>query len=140
LAHAQKEQLLTKSNRKDDRDDARTLARLTEGASGIGKCPNRPGERGARMAKSYGERLPRCKTQQVSRELAVELSMELREVLEPRLTEIESLNERIKEYEVRMEKIAKENYTELLKQVKGVGTQIAPTVGKTDAIRLRRQD
>ena len=71
------------------------------------------------MAKSYGERLPRCKTQQLSRELAVELSMELREVLEPRLTEIESLNERIKEYEVRMEKIAKENYTELLKQVKG---------------------
>ena len=45
--------------------------------------------------------------------------MELREVLEPRLTAIESLNERIKEYEVRMEKIAKENYTELLKQVKG---------------------
>ncbi len=92
------------------------------------------------MAKSYGERLPRCKTQQLSRELAVELSMELREVLEPRLTAIESLNERIKEYEVRMEKIAKENYTELLKQVKGVGTQIAPTVGKTDAIRLRRPD
>ena len=105
----------------------RTLARLTEGASGISKCPNRPGERGARMAKSYGER-------------PLELSMELREVLEPRLTAIESLNERIKEYEVRMEKIAKENYTELLKQVKGVGTQIAPTVGKTDAIRLRRPD
>ena len=61
-------------------------------------------------------------------------------MLEPRLTEIESLNERIKEYEVRMEKIAKENYTELLKQVKGVGTQIVPTVGKTDAIRLRRPD
>jgi len=37
--------------------------------------------------------------------------MELREVLEPRLTAIESLNERIKEYEVRLEKIAKENYT-----------------------------
>jgi transposase len=119
--------LLTKGNRKDDRDHARTLARLTEGASGISKCPNRPGERGARMAKSYGER-------------PLELSMELREVLEPRLTAIESLNERIKEYEVRMEKIAKENYTELLKQVKGVGTQIAPTVGKTDAIRLRRPD
>jgi transposase len=32
------------------------------------------------------------------------------------------------------------NYTELLKQVKGVGTQIALTVGKTDAIRLRRWD
>ena len=61
-------------------------------------------------------------------------------MLEPRLTEFESLNERINEYEVRMEKIAKENYTELLKQVKGLGTQLALTVGKTDAIRLRRWD
>jgi len=41
--------------------------------------------------------------------------------------QIESLNERIKEYDERMEKIAAEVYPEvsLLKQVKGVGTQIA---------------
>ena len=53
---------------------------------------------------------------------------ELREVLEPLLKEIESLNERIQEYDKRMEKIAKERVTrtsELLKQVKGVGTQLA---------------
>jgi transposase len=39
------------------------------------------------------------------------------------------LNERIKEYDARMEKIAKESYPQvaLLKQVKGVGTQIALT-------------
>jgi len=42
----------------------------------------------------------------VSRELAAELSVELREVIEPLLKEIESLNERTKEYDVRMEKIA----------------------------------
>jgi transposase len=49
--------------------------------------------------------------------------------LEPLLKEIESLNERVKEYDERMEKIAKEVYPEvsLLKQVKGVGTQIALT-------------
>ena len=54
---------------------------------------------------------------------------ELREVLEPLLQEVESLNERIQEYEVRMEKIAKESYphVEVLKQVKGVGTQIGLT-------------
>jgi len=42
---------------------------------------------------------------------------------------IESLNERIQEYDERMEKIAKEVYPEvsLLQQVKGVGTQIALT-------------
>src|SRR6266853_484084 len=81
------------------------------------------------LAKSYGERLRKCGTQQVSRELAAALSVELREVLEPLLQEVESLNERIKEYDARMEKIARESYpqVELLKQVKGVGTQIALT-------------
>jgi len=74
------------------------------------------------LVKSYGQRLPKCGTQQVNRELAAELSTELREVLEPLLKEVESLNERIQEYEVRMEKIAQESYpqVELLKQVKGV--------------------
>src|SRR2546426_689927 len=81
------------------------------------------------LVKSYGERLPKCGTQQVSGKLAEGLSAELREVLEPLLREVESLNERIQEYDERMEKIAKEVYPEvsLLKQVKGVGTQIALT-------------
>ena len=81
------------------------------------------------LAKSYGQRLRKCGTQQVSRELGAGLPAELREILEPLLKEIESLNERIQEYEVRMERIAKESYpqVELLKQVKGVGTQIALT-------------
>ncbi|MGC2065558.1 MAG: transposase, partial [Candidatus Acidiferrales bacterium] len=65
----------------------------------------------------------------MSEKLAAGLSTELREVLEPLLKEIESLNERIQEYDERMEKIAKEVYPEvfLLQQVKGVGTQIALT-------------
>ena len=92
--------------------------------------------------KSYGERLPKCGTQQVSRELAAALSAELRDVLEPLLKEIESLNERIKEYDERMEKIAKEVYPEvsLLQQVKGVGTQIALTYVLTieDPYRFRK--
>jgi hypothetical protein len=37
------------------------------------------------------------RTYQVSRELAAALSTELRDVLEPLLREIESLNERVKE-------------------------------------------
>ena len=81
------------------------------------------------LVKSYGQRLPKCGTQQVNRELAAGLHAELREVLEPLLQEVESLNERTQAYEVRMEKIAKESYphVELLKQVKGVGTQIPLT-------------
>jgi hypothetical protein len=50
----------------------------------------------------FGERLPKCGTEQASRELAAQLSAELREVLEPLLNDIESLNERIKEYDARM--------------------------------------
>jgi transposase len=153
VAHAQKVQLITKSNRKDDRHDARTLARLARiDPELLGPIRHRSVQAqihltviraraelvSARTAlvnaarglvKSYGQRLPKCGTQQVGRELAAALSTELRDVLEPLLKEIESLNERIKEYDERMEKIAKEVYPEvfLLKQVKGVGTQIALT-------------
>src|SRR6202023_1276974 len=81
------------------------------------------------LVKSFGERLPKCGTYQVNEKLAEGVSAELRDVLVPLLREVESLNERIKEYDERMEKIAKEVYPEvaLLKQVKGVGTQIALT-------------
>jgi len=153
VAHAQKVQLISKSNRKDDRHDARTLARLARiDPELLGPVRHRSAKaqihltviraraelvsartalvNAARgLAKSYGERLRKCGTQQVSRELAAELSVELREVLEPLLQEVESLNEGIKEYDARMEKIARESYpqVELLKQVKGVGTQIALT-------------
>src|SRR6201984_1554097 len=153
VAHAQKVQLISKSNRKDDRHDARTLARLARiDPELLGPVRHRSARaqihltviraraelvrartalvnavRG--LVKSYGQRLPKCGTRQVSRELGAGLHAELREVLEPLLKEIESLNERIQEYEVRVEKIAKESYpqVELLKQVKGVGTQIALT-------------
>jgi len=153
VAHAQKVELITKSNRKDDRHDARALARLARiDPELLGPVRHRSAQAqihltviraraelvSARTAlvnaarglvKSYGQRLPKCGTQQVNRELAAGLSTELREVLEPLLQEIESLNERIKEYDERMEKIAQEVYPEvsLLKQVKGVGTQIALT-------------
>jgi len=153
VAHAQKVQLITKSNRKDDRHDAQTLARLARiDPELLGPVRHRSAQaqihltviraraelvrartalvNAARgLVKSYGQRLPQCGTQQVSRELTAELSAELGEVLEPLLREVESLNERIKEYDERMEKIAKEVYPEvcLLKQVKGVGTQIALT-------------
>ena len=153
VAHAQKVQWITKSNRKDDRHDARTLARLARiDPELLGPVRHRSVKAqlhltviraraelvSARTAlvnaarglvKSYGQRLPKCGTYQVSRELATALSTELRDVLQPLLQAIESLNERIKEYDERMEKIATEVYPEvsLLKQVKGVGTQIALT-------------
>jgi transposase len=94
------------------------------------------------LAKSYGERLRKCGTQQVSQGLAAGLSAELREALEPLLAEVASLNQRIAEYDRRIEQIAKEAHPEvaLLKQVKGVGTLIALTYVLTvdDPQRFRR--
>ena len=153
VAHAQKVQLITKSNRKDDRHDARALARLARiDPELLGPVRHRSAKaqihltviraraelvrartalvNAARgLVKSYGQRLPKCGTRLMSRELAADLNAELREVLEPLLREVESLNERIKEYDTLIEKIAKESYPQvaLLKQVKGVGTQIALT-------------
>jgi transposase len=166
VAHAQKVQLITKSTRKDDRHDARTLARLARiDPELLGPVRHRSAQaqihltviraraelvrartalvNAARgLVKSYGLRLPKCGTEQVSRELAAGLCTELREVLEPLLKEVESLNERIQEYDARIEKIAKESYPHvaLLKQVKGVGTQIALTYVLTleDPHRFRK--
>ena len=153
MAHAQKVQLITKSSRKDDRHDARTLARLARiDPQLLGPVRHRSAQaqihlsviraraelvkartaliNAARgLAKSFGERLPKRGSQQVDRNLAAALSTPLREVVEPLLQEVESLNERVGEYDQRIEQIAKEVYPEvaLLKQVKGVGTQIALT-------------
>src|SRR5215467_14971368 len=153
VAHAQKVRLIVKSRRKDDRLDARTLARLAridpellspvqhrsaQAQLHLTEIRARAGLVSARTAlvnaarglvKSHGERLRKCGTQQFGQETTSGLSAGLREALEPLMQEVESLNERIKEYDRRIEKIAKETYpeTELLKQVKGVGDLIATT-------------
>src|ERR1700751_5064266 len=94
------------------------------------------------LVKSYGERVRKCGTQQFSWETTSGLSTGLREALEPLLREVESLNERIQEYDRRIEKMAKQTYPEtaLLKQVKGVGDIIATTYVLTieDPHRFRK--
>ncbi|MFZ0863625.1 MAG: transposase, partial [Candidatus Sulfotelmatobacter sp.] len=93
VAHAQKVQLITKSNRKDDRHDARTLARLARvDPELLGPVRHRSVQaqlhltviraraelvrartalvNAARgLVKSYGQRLPKCGTYQVSEKL-----------------------------------------------------------------------
>ena len=68
------------------------------------------------------------------------MSTGLREALEPLLREVESLNERIQEYDGRIEKMAKQTYPEtaLLKQVKGVGDLIATVLTIEDPHRFRK--
>ena len=165
VAHARNVQLIGNSSRKDDQFDARTLARLARIDPGLlGPVQHRSAEAqihltiiraraglvSARTAlvntargltKSYGERLRKCGTQKIL-EAAKGLSQELKDVLDPLFGEIESLNERIAEYDRRIEQIAKGVYPQvaLLKQVKGVGTLIALTYILTldDPRRFRR--
>src|ERR1700682_1743415 len=166
VAHARNVRLIGESSRKDDQLDARTLARLARiDPQLLGPVRHRSAKaqihltviraraalvstrtalvnvaRG--LTKSYGERLRKCGTEQMNREIAKGLSQELRDALDPLLGEIESLNERIVEYGRRIEQIAKEVHPEvaLLKQVKGVRTLIALTYVLTldDLRRFRR--
>ena len=166
VAHAQKVRLIGESSRKDDRVDARTLARLARiDPSLLGPIRHRSAEAqmhltviraraalvGVRTAlinaargltKSCGERLGKCGSRQVGQELAAGLSAELQAALQPLLAEVESLHQRIGEYDQRIEQIAREVHPEVavLKQVKGVGTLIALTYVLTmdDPQRFRR--
>jgi hypothetical protein len=58
------------------------------------------------LTKSHRELLKKCGTEQMNRGCSEGLSQELREALDPLLREIESLNERIKEYDRRIEQIS----------------------------------
>ena len=166
VAHARNVRLIGESSRKDDRLDARMLARLARlDPRLLSPVQHRSAQaqvhltviraraalvgartalvNGARgLAKSYGERLRKCGTQQVSKNSAAALSPELRAALEPLLAEVESLNQRIAEYDRRIEQIASEVHPEVarLKQIKGVGTLIALTYVLTvgDPRRFRR--
>ena len=153
VAHARNVRLIGESRKKDDRLDAQTLARLARVDPQL-LCPVK--HRSARaqadltviraraglvrartalvntargLAKSYGERLRGCNVRNMNPEKAEGLSPELQTALEPLLAGIESLSERIRECNERIEKLAQESYPQvaLLKQIKGVGTLIALT-------------
>src|SRR5438093_10199180 len=166
VAHARKVRLIGESRRKDDRLDARTLARLAridpqllapvkhrsaKAQADLTVIRARAGLVRARtslintargLTKSYGERLRGCNSRNMKPEKASGLSPELQSALQPLLVGIESLSEQIREYNERIEKLAQSSYPQaaLLKQIKGVGTLIALTYLLTleDAHRFRK--
>jgi transposase len=153
VANARKVRLIGESRKKDDRMDARTLARLAridpqllcpvkhrsaQAQADLMMIRARAGLVRARtalvntargLAKSYGERLRGCNVRNLNPEKAEGLSPELQAALEPLLSGLESLSEQIREYNERIEKLAQDRYPQvaLLKQVKGVGPLIALT-------------
>jgi transposase len=153
VAHARKVRLIGESRKKDDRLDAQTLARLARIDPQL-LCPVKHRSAQAQadlstiraraalvrartglvntarsLAKSYGERLRGCNVRNMDPEKAEDLSPELQSALEPLLAAIESLSERMTEYNERIEALAQRSYPQvaLLKQIKGVGTLIALT-------------
>src|SRR6266851_5462386 len=145
VAHARNVRLIGESRKKDDRLDARTLARLApvkhrsvkaqvdltviRARAGLVRARTALINTARGLTKSYGERLRGCNPRNMNPEKAQGLSPELQAALEPLLAAIESLSERIRDYNQQIEKIARESYPPVarLKQVKGVGTLIALT-------------
>jgi transposase len=166
VAHARNVRLIGESRKKDDRLDARTLARLAridpellspvkhrsaQAQADLSVIRARAGLVRARtslintargLTKSYGERLRGCNPRNMNPGKAQELSPELQAALGPLLGTIETLSERIGEYNQQIEQLATERYPRvgLLKQVKGVGTLIALTYMLTleDPHRFRK--
>jgi transposase len=153
VANARKVRLIGESRKKDDRLDAQTLARLAridpellcpvkhrsaQAQADLMMIRARAGLVRARtglvntargLAKSYGERLRGCNVRNMNAEKAEGLSSELQRALEPLLSAIAELSQRISEYNDRIEALAQASYPQvaLLKQIKGVGTLIALT-------------
>lgn len=153
VANARQVKLISQSSRKNDRLDAQMLARLARVDPQLLRPIRHRSERAqghltvvrvraalvdartglvnaARgLAKAMGERLPKCDADQMGEERLQMLPEGLREALRPLLQEVESLTEKIKECDVKLEQIGRTEYPEtcLLRQVSGVGTLIALT-------------
>jgi len=153
VANARQVRLISQSSRKDDRMDARSLARLAradpellrpvrhrseEAQQDLAKIRIRAAlieartalvNAGRGMVKAFGERLPKCDADQMSWERSEDLPVGLRETLKPLLKQVESLSEQIRECDEEIEEMGRRKYPEIavLQQVSGVGTLIALT-------------
>ncbi|HZD94621.1 MAG TPA: IS110 family transposase [Candidatus Sulfotelmatobacter sp.] len=166
VANARQVKLISQSTRKDDKLDARTLARLaridpellrpirhrseqaqldlTQIRVRAGLVEARTGLVNAArgLAKALGERLPKCSTDSLDVEQLASLPAPLSSVLQPLLEEVAGLTEKIQACDKRIEQIARTEYpeTKLLEQISGVGTLIALTFVLTveDAGRFQK--
>lgn len=165
VANPRQLRLISQSSRKDDRVDAQTLARLVRADPELLRPIQHRSEamqqdllvirvraalveartalvNSARgLAKSVGERLPKCDAHSIGSEHLRALPQPLQEALEPLLNQVEALTVRIEKCDRQVEQIARTKYpeTELLRQVKGVGPLIALTFVLTVADKQRFQ-
>jgi transposase len=153
VANARGVRLISESSSKDDKLDAQMLARLARIDPQLLRPIRHRSERAqghlmtirvraalvdtrtalintARgLAKTTGERLPACDTDAADVEKLEGLPEGMKETLRPLLEQVESLTEKIKEADKKLEQIARIECPEtaLLQQVYGVGVLIALT-------------
>jgi transposase len=79
--------------------------------------------------KSFGARLPKCPARSLHKRAPEHIPEALLPALGPILEQIGSLTERIRQYDLQLQIVAKERYpeTDLLRQVEGVGPLTALT-------------
>jgi transposase len=165
VANARQVQLISASSRKNDRMDAKMLARLarvdpellrpirhrSEQAQGdlmairvraaLVEVRTSLVNTARGLTKAMGERLPSCDTDTLGVAKLEGLPAELKERLRPLVEQVESLTGRIHKLDTELEQIARSQYpeTKLLQQVSGVGTLIALTFVLTVEDRERFQ-
>lgn len=153
VANARQLQVITQSSRKDDKVDAKTLARLARIDPELLRPIRHRSEKAQLdlmqirvraalvemrtgvvnalrgLAKSTGERVAKCDADALDQARLKDLPCELQKVLQPLAEQLELLTAKIHECDQRLEQIARTEYPEtaLLQQIYGVGTLIALT-------------
>jgi transposase len=153
VANARKVKAIYENSKKNDRVDARTLARLARVDRTLLHPIVHRGEQAqlqlmeirsraalietrtslintARgLVKARGERLPACGADQMGVKQTTALPAAVQQILRPILETVETLSKQIHVYDERIEQIGRQEYpeTKLLQQVKGVGPLIALT-------------
>jgi transposase len=153
VANARKTRLIYSNRRKTDEVDAENLARLARvDPKLLYPLKHRGEESQVHMAiirsrqalvdcrtqlvnhvrgavKSFGARLPKCPARSFHKRAKEHIPEALLPALGPILEQIDSLTERIRQYDRRLEMLSEERYpeTELLRQVEGIGPLTALT-------------
>ena len=165
VANARRVRLISESSGKNDRMDARMLARLVrvdaallypirhrgqqaqedlamiKARAGLVDGRTALGNTARGLTKSFGERIGKCDADQMRMEKIEGLPAGVESALEPLLVVVETMTEQIQDYDKRLAEIARKDYPETarLEQVAGVGLLIALTFILTldDAERFR---
>ena len=166
VANARRVRLITDSSRKNDRLDARALARLARidpellspirhrsaeaqrhlmvirARAAVVETRTKLVNTARGLVKAAGRRLKRCSVESMNAATARQLDDQLALALRPLLAAVESLHAQIRDYDAQIRELARKHYPEVarLEQVSGVGTLIGLTYVLTieDAGRFQR--